>query len=124
MNKKIKTILIISLLCNMLFAGFAVGQLMHIKPNRAGSGIVREFMQTHRDLQDNIDREKRITLDLVKQTTFDETAFSAQIARINALQGKMYREFSFSMAKKLRSMTPQERDELIEKISKRGKPRR
>ena len=119
MNKKLKIVLIGSLVLNIFLGGVIVGQFCHVKPKRMGAGVVKEFVETHKKEQSQMDLERAVLMDLIKAKEFDQAAFDAQLEKISVMQGTMYKQFMTKMAQKLRAMPADQRDRMIEKMTNR-----
>jgi len=125
MNKKIKLLLVTSLILNMLLAGFLVGEHVRRQARRESSQIVRTFAETYRVERDQIAAERAAALAMLQQAELDVDAYAAQVDKISAMQESLFKAFAIEMADKLRAMPAAERDALIARIKQRSAgPRR
>lgn len=120
MNNKLKILLIVSLLLNMFLGGVLVGQFPHFKRPRPTHMLVQSYMNDHHGARKALHKERAAALEMLRARDFDENAYKAQVDKIGRMQGDMYRDFVCSMAKKLRAMPPEKRNELIDKMQQRG----
>lgn len=119
MTKKLKIVLISSLILNIFLGGVIIGQFCHVRPKRMNAGMVKEFVETHHQEQARMDLERAVLMDLIKAKDFDEAAFDAQLEKISTMQGTMYKQFMTKMTQKLRAMPADKRDRVIEKMANR-----
>ena len=117
MNKKIKIILVVSLMLNMLLGGFVVGEAVKIaSKQQRGSSVVREFRKEHKAERDALKVERTKALEMIRADVFDADAFAAQIDIVSLMQEKMYRQFTVEMAEKMRAMPVEERNKLVQRV--------
>lgn len=122
MNNKLKILLVVSLLLNMFLGGVMIGQSSHFKRPHPGHMMVQSFMKDHDGARRILHKERNAALKMLRAPEFDPHAFDAQIDKIGRLQNDMYRNFVYSMAKKVREMPPAEREVFIEKLEHRDFP--
>ncbi len=121
MDKKLKTLLIVSLALNLFLVGFMAGGARHfMKPQRHGmERVMKDFMKSHNELRTEIERERNVAFDMLKADKFDQAKFMAQIDRVARMQQEMFRQFSLDFAEKVRKMPTEERVKFLEKMQDR-----
>lgn len=126
MKKRVKFLLIISLCLNIFLLGFVAGEIRHFKPKRESSGLVQEFMTAHQDSHQQLNKERKRALKMLKSDSFDEKAYAAQVEIVANLQNQLFKDFATETGHKLRAMPAPERNEIIDRLLKRraGQDRR
>jgi uncharacterized membrane protein len=132
MNMRIKTILVISLLCNLGMIAFVAGYLMG--PGRfgfhpplppgmgphlmGGEGKERDLMrdffddfhQESRPLIREIEEAKSASVIALRQEPFDRDSFHEQGKKIHELSSKLHQSFAERFEERIATMTKEERE--------------
>ena len=122
MNKKIKVLLIVSLVLNVFLLGFITGDVKKFRP-RGGEGalFVKEFVKANHERQSELETERTKALNMIKADDFNMQEYQAQVEKISNIQGDMYKKFATNMAEKLRELPKEKRDAKIDRmLDKKG----
>ena len=150
MNTKIKTALLISIICNALLIGLILGEFSHsfshyltqntpspVTTDCCSSELVSQLPEEKRqllkkslqpawelmqDARTKINTEKKKTLDLLKAEPFDEKAYRNQIRHMNEMHTQMKRDMSESVIKTAKQFSPEERVILADIVSRLSVP--
>jgi len=117
MTKKIKIILIASLLLNTLMVGMFAGHWMQSHRYRP----ITELRDA-RPKQQNAIAVERTRLFMLMKEGAPEVEFQAQLDKLNDIQCKFNRDFMVSMNEKLQKMSPEKRVEVINKMMQQRGP--
>ena len=119
MKKRFKFLLILSLCLNIFLIGFIAGEVRHFKPKRETSQLVKDFINEHKEEQQQLNKERRRALNMLREDNFDQEAYAEQVEKIGAMQKVMFQQFATRMGEKLRAMPKEERDTIIDRLKER-----
>ncbi|MDR1026713.1 MAG: hypothetical protein LBL47_04865 [Lactobacillus sp.] len=119
MKKRTKILLTCSICLNIFFIGFLAGEIKHFRPHHKGPELVKEFQAKHAEQQKAINDERIKAVEMLKADNFNQDEYNKQVEKVGAMQQEMFQEFAIKVGEKIRSLPEDERNKVIERISKR-----
>ncbi len=124
MTKKMKILIVVSLMLNVLLVGALIG-IEGKKIARFGQENnhffkeMKEFRHAHKNERGMLKKERQRALEMLVYGPYEEMEYKVLIDKINIIQGKMFKETALKMSELMRDMTPEERQKLLKHLRKR-----
>lgn len=129
MSRKVKILILASVLLNVLLTGMILGHFSHwIGHTWSRSHAVdlpqekkdyiqaalRKAFKENRSLHDEMRRRREHTLRILKTEPFDEAAYQREVENIHTLRGQMMQHLADTVKKLAKELSPEERQALAE----------
>ncbi len=131
MNRKIKLLLIVSLLLNVLLAGMVTGHMMHrfapswgtpaeavLSPEKQAlvHSVMHKAFEENKPLRDEIRQTQDAMGHILESEPFDEAAYDAQTKKLHTLHQLQSQHMAEAFKSLARQMNPSERAALADML--------